>query len=168
MRFKVEHTFRGIDLPAYEKLYFDEPFNVELCRATRLERTLVKLETKGKKIERVVRVAPEREVPAPVAKVLGASKLEYEEHLTYELGTYVVRWHTEPAILRDRILSSGTFTFQARPGGVARIVDGTVEVKIFGVGGIVERFVVADVEKSYQRAADFTQRWIDQHQGTAS
>ncbi len=165
MRFRVEHVFRGIELAQYEKLYFHEPFNVELCEATRLERTLVKFQKKGKKLERVVKVAPDREIPAPVAKVLGTSKLEYSEHVTYDFGSYVVHWRTEPAVLRDRILSSGTFTFQARPGGVARIVDGTIEVKIFGLGGLVERFIVADVEKSYARAAEFTQKWIDRHGG---
>ena len=162
MRFKADHTFRGIDLPAYEKLYFDEPFNIELCKATRLDRSLVKLETAGAKLTRAVKVSPEgRDIPGPVAAVLGGSKFEYTEYMDYELGKYQGRWRTEPFVLRDKILSSGTVAFSAVPGGVRRLVEGDIQVKIFGVGGLIERFVVGDVEKSYAKAAEFTQKWID-------
>jgi hypothetical protein len=163
MKFHVEHTFRGIDLPAYERLFFDEPFNIELCKHTKLGRTLVKLEDKDGRRLRVVRVAPERDIPAPVAKVLGTTKLEFTESVDYQLGAGSARWSSEPSILRDKVESRGTFSFQVAPGGVRRVVDGVVNVKIFGVGGLVERFVVADIEKSYDKAAEFTQRWIDEH-----
>ena len=33
--------------------------------------------------------------------------------------------------------------------------------KQVGVGKIVEKFIVADIERSYRDAATFTQRWID-------
>jgi hypothetical protein len=162
MKFKAEHTFRGIDLPTYEKLYFDEPFNAALCQATGLERTLVKREVAGSKLIRAVKVSPQgRDIPAPVAAVLGGSKFEYTEHMDYDLGKYLGRWRTEPFVLKDKILSSGTVSFTAVPGGVRRVVEGDVQVKIFGVGGIIERFVVADVDKSYAKAAEFTQAWID-------
>jgi hypothetical protein len=162
MRFKAEHTFRGIDLPTYEKLYFDESFNVELCKATKLDRTLVKRETVGSRLVRAVKVSPEgREIPGPVAAVLGSAKFEYTEHLDYELGKYAGKWRTEPFVLKDKILSSGTVAFAAVPGGVRRVVEGDIQVKIFGVGGVIERFVVSDVERSYGKAAEFTQAWID-------
>lgn len=165
MKLHIEHTFRGIELPAYEKLYFDEAFNIELCKATHLERHLVRREEKGGKLERLVRIAPEREIPAPVAKVLGSGKLEYAEHITYELGKYRAHWRTEPAVLRDKIESQGTFVFEKTASGVKRIVDGQISVKIFGLGAVIERFVVADVERSYDKASEFTQKWIDEHQG---
>lgn len=162
MKFKAEHTFRGIDLPTYEKLYFDEAFNVELCKATGLERTLVKRDVVGSKLVRAVKVSPQgRDIPAPVAAVLGGSKFEYTEHMDYDLGEYLGRWRTEPFVLKDKILSSGTVSFSAVQGGVRRVVEGDVQVKVFGVGGIIERFVVADVDKSYSKAAEFTQAWID-------
>jgi hypothetical protein len=161
MKFKAEHTFRGIDLPTYEKLYFDEPFNMALCKATGLDRSLEKLDTQGQNVVRAVKVSPQREIPAPVAKALGGAKLEYVEHMDYERGKYLGRWRTEPFVLKDKILSSGTVQFSAVPGGVRRTVEGDVTVKIFGLGGIIERFVVSDVEKSYAKAAEFTQSWID-------
>jgi hypothetical protein len=35
-----------------------------------------------------------------------------------------------------------------------------VVAKIFGVGGILEKRLLADLEKSYQKSADFTNRYI--------
>ena len=60
----------------------------------------------------------------------------------------------------DKISSNGTFSFRQDGNAVVRRVDGDVKVNIFGIGGIVERGIIADVEKSYAQAAEFTQRWI--------
>jgi hypothetical protein len=46
-------------------------------------------------------------------------------------------------------------------------VEGDVKVKLLGVGTLIERFIVADVERSYEQAAAFTQRWIDSGKLTA-
>jgi hypothetical protein len=167
MRFKVEHVFGGIELPAYEKLYFDEPFNVALCQATGLGRTLVKLETRDGLLTRAVLVHPERELPGPVARIIGSGSFEYTEHLEYRLGSFAGTWRTEPAMLKDKIVSQGAFSFAAAPGGIRRVVEGEVKVKIFGLGGVIEAFVVADVEKSYARAAEFTRGWIEQGKAAA-
>jgi hypothetical protein len=167
MKFRCEHVFRGIELGAYETLYFDEPFNIALCQATGLGRALVKLEKKDGRLERAVKVTPQRELPGPMAKIIGSGTFEYTEFLDYHLGSFAGTWRTEPGMLKDKILSAGTFSFAAVPGGVRRVVAGEVKVKIFGLGGVLEAFVVADVEKSYARAAEFTQRWVEQGQATA-
>lgn len=161
MKFKVEHAFSGISLADYEKLYFDEDFNVALCKAVELDRELIEREQKGSHLRRVVRVAPRgREIPGPVAKVLGADRIEYTEHLDYDFGTYRGTWKTISSVLPDKVESGGTFAFQAAGDGVKRILEGEVKVKIFGVGGMIERFIVADVEKSYDQAAGFTRDWL--------
>ena len=41
-----------------------------------------------------------------------------------------------------------------------RIIDMTVEVKIFGIGGMVERFVSKSMQENYDQAATFTNKWI--------
>jgi hypothetical protein len=160
MKFRCSHTFTGIDLPAYEQLYFDEAFNTALCQAVGLQRTLVSRTQDGNRIQRVVKVAPDRQVPGPVAKVLGGARIEYTEHVDYTLGSGRGTWRTVSSLLTDKVKSAGTMAFAARSGGVERTVDGEIEVKIMLVGGTVEKFIVEDVEQSYSKAAEFTRKWL--------
>lgn len=160
MNFRAEHLIKGITLADFERLFFDEEFNIALCRALKLDRVLVKREEKDGVIARAVRVGPEREIPAPVAKVLGAVKIEYTEYLDYKFGSYRGTWKTVSSLMTDKVDSSGTFSFRAQGDGVLRLVEGEVKVRVFGLGSIVERFIVADVERSYQNAAQFTEEWI--------
>jgi hypothetical protein len=161
MKFLAEHTFRGITLPDYEKLYFDEAFNVALCKAVNLDRTVLKRDEKGSHLSRSVKVSPrDREIPGPLVKVLGSSRIEYTEQVEYDFGTFKGTWKTVSSVMTDKVDSSGTFRFETAGDGVKRVIEGEIKVKVFGVGGVIERFIVADIEKSYEQAADFTRRWI--------
>jgi hypothetical protein len=162
MNFEISHTLRNITLAEYERLYFDETFNIALCRHLGLARELVKRDETATKIERQVRVGPDREIPAPIAKMLGGRRVEYVEHVSYTFGSNTAYWHTVPSFMADKIISSGTVLFREMPTGVVREVRGDIKVQIFGLGGVAERFIVADVERSYDKAAAFTQSWIDQ------
>jgi len=162
MRFSVEHVFRGITLAEYERLYFDEDFNVALCAAVRLSRNVKKNTRSDEAISRIVKVGPDREIPKPVQKVLGVERIEYEEHVDYRFGTFKGRWQTIPGVLPNKVKSEGSFSFTETAGGVRRLVEGDIEVRILGVGSVIEKFIVSDVEKSYADAAAFTQRYIDE------
>ena len=162
MRFKVEHVFRNISLTEYEQLYFDEAFNEALCAAVKLARSVVSLERDDTSIKRVVKVGPDRELPGPVAKVLKSDRIEYEEHLEYTFGTYHGTWETIPSLMSNKVDTRGTFSFAEKGSDVRRVVEGAITVKILGVGGLIEKFIVADVERSYNDAARVTQTWIDE------
>ena len=162
MKFKAEHVFKGISIADYEKLYFDEDFSIALCKEVKLARSLKSLETKDVHLSRAVTVGPEREIPGPVAKIVGANRIEYTEYVEYDMGSYKGEWKTISSVLTDKIDTKGTFEFQEVSGGVKRIIHGDIKVKIFGIGGVVEKFIVSDVEKSYNDAAVFTQKWIDE------
>lgn len=163
MKFRVEHVIPGIGLPQFETLFFDEDFNVALCRALKLDRHPVSHEVKDGVLRRVVRISPNRDIPGPMAKVLGSSKIEYTEHTDYRMGGYQANWKTISSVLTDKVDSSGTLSFVKRGDGVARIAEGEVKVKIFGLGGVVEKFIVADVESSYAQAAEFMLSYVKQH-----
>lgn len=161
MKFEASHTFRGISLADYEKLYFDEDFNIALCKAVNLDRTLLKREEKGKHLSRSVKVSPrDREIPGPLVKVLGSSRIEYTEQVEYDFGSYKGTWKSISSVMTDKVESSGIFRLEQAGDGVKRVIEGDIKVKVFGVGGVIERFIVADIEKSYEQAADFTRRWI--------
>lgn len=162
MKFRVEHTFRGISLDDYEKLYFDEAFNIELCQTVKLARELLDLQNEGGTLRRVVKIGPERVLPMPAAKILGTDRIDYEEHLDYVFGSYRASWKTISSVMSDKIESSGTVVFsKAGADGVTRVVQGDIKVRLFAVGKVVEKIIVAETEKSYTDAAQFTQAWID-------
>ncbi|MSP93244.1 MAG: DUF2505 domain-containing protein [Myxococcales bacterium] len=159
MHFRAAHTF-ALPLADYEKLHYDEDFNAALCKATGLQRTLVERTLDGGRLRRAVKVSPERQVPAPVAKLLGGARIEYTEHVDYTFGSGRGTWRTVSSLLTDKVKSAGTIQFTERGGQTERVVEGDVDVKIMLVGGTVERFVVDDVLASYERAAEFTRNWI--------
>jgi hypothetical protein len=162
MKFSIEHTFQGVSLPDYEKLYFDEAFQLAICEAVKLKRTVLKVDRTESHINRHVRVEPSREIPAPIAKVLGGEGFHYVEELEYDLGKYRGRWRIVSGMLPDKVSVSGTLELALTSSGVKRTVAGEIKVSVFGIGGIIEKFVVTDIEKGYADAAAFTVKWLQQ------
>jgi len=160
MKVRIEHVLQGIDLAGYEELYFDEPFHTALAEAVKIDRKLLRLDRGAERIVRHVRVQPQRDIPAPVAKLLGGKRLAYIEELEYEVGRYHGTWRIVPPVLADKIAIGGTLDFEAAAGGVKRVLAGVIDVTLFGLGGLVEKVVVSNVVKSYDDAAAFTAQWI--------
>lgn len=164
MKFRAEQQIESITLSDYETLYFDETFNEALCEHVRLSRRVRKHDHDGGHLVREVTVSPDREIPAPMAKILGASRFEYTECLEYDMGQYRATWKVIPSLMPEKVDCHGTLEFKEADGGVLRIVQGHVKVKVFGIGGVIERFIVADVERSYEKASQFANRWIAERQ----
>jgi hypothetical protein len=160
MKFTADHTFAGITPAEYEALYFDEPFAISMCESVKLGRTLERLERKDGRIIRHVRCEPVRDIPAPVAKALGGRRFSYVEELDFEEGKQRGRWRVVPNVATDKVDAGGTIAFLPADGGVRRLVEGEIKVNVFAIGGLIERFVVAEVEKSYADAAEFTRSYL--------
>ena len=162
MKFSIEHAYENISVAEYCALHFDETFNIALCKATHLLRTQPDLRHEGALIVRAVTIAPERALPAPLMSLLGNKNFQYVEHVRFDTSSYSGTWTVEPALLADKLKSAGTLRFEkTREGqGVKRIVEGEISVKIFGLGGIIEKLVLEDVKKSYDDAAGFTKDYL--------
>jgi hypothetical protein len=160
MHFKADHTFTGITPAEYETLYFDEPFAIAMCEAVKLARTLLKLERTPDRLVRHVRCEPVRDIPGPIAKLLGGRRFSYVEELDFELGKGRGKWRVVPNVATEKVDAAGTLTFLPADGGVLRSVTGDIKVSVFGVGGLIEKFVVGEVEKSYADAATFTRSYL--------
>jgi len=160
MKFRAEHRFGPVSLADFEAIYFDEAFNVALCQSVRLQRTLVAREVAGGKIHRVVKVAPERQIPPAAAKVLGGARIEYTETIDYTFGSGRLSWTIASSLMTDKVDSRGVVLLSEAGGMVVRAVEGEITVKLAFVGGVVEKFIVDDVVKSYDNAAEFTRNWL--------
>ena len=160
MHFQVDHTFASIALEAYEALYFAPEFNAALNASLQLQCTLELFTCTLEQIQRTTQVRPERPLPAPVAKFLGSDSFAYTEELTYWPAKRQGIWRIEPHMMANRIESGGSLAFAQASSGVTRTLTGDVKVKIFGLGTTIERLVMAEVHKSYDAAARFTETWL--------
>lgn len=160
MKFRCEHRFNGIGLADYEQLYFDEDFNIALCGQVGLQRTLLSREIVGGKIHRVVKVAPERQIPPAAAKILGSAKIEYTETVDYVFGSGRGTWFTVSSLMTEKVDCRGSVHISGDSGYANRVIEGDVTVKLTFVGGVVEKFIIDDVQKSYDKAAEFTRNWL--------
>jgi hypothetical protein len=164
MKLQIEHTF-DVTPADYAVFYFEEGFAEDLCAAVKLGRTLLRLDRTPTRIIRHVRCEPVRDVPAPLAKLMDGHRFSYVEELDFDLETLRGRWRVVPSLVPDKVDASGTHDFEDVGGKTRRVVRGEVKVSVFAIGGLVERFVIGEVQKSYDDAAAFTQTFLARRQG---
>jgi hypothetical protein len=160
MKVAIEHVFSGLTCAAYEELFFDEAFNTALGGTLRLGRQLLRFERTADRVTRHVCYEPVRDPDSPANHVFGTSRASFVEELDYDRRARRGTWRTIPNRFADRVKNRGTLEIAEDPAGVRRIVRGEVEVALFGFGRLVERMIVAEIEKSYAATAAFTAEWL--------
>ena len=165
MQFSISHLVPGVTRSEYESLFFEEALNIMMCERLKLERTLVSSKREGADFTRAVDMTMRRHVPAWVAKIVGAERFVYTETMSYRFGEppSAAHWRITPKMFSRQVDCTGTVTFESHPQGVVRRVDGNVTVHISGLSGILERFAVREIEKSFDEAADLTRAWLREH-----
>ena len=162
MKTHMEHV---IDLPAdqyFDRIYFNEDFNEALYKELKFrERSILVERDDGDTIYREVRQVPERDLPGPVKKVLGASEFAYVEKSTYHKANKSIDLVVVSSVKPDKVKTTGRFWIEPLDDNrCKRLLDFEVKVSIFGLGGVVEQLVMQDLESSYDRSAAFTNRYI--------
>ncbi len=161
--FRFEHTFNCSQETFWSKVFLDEEYNRRLF-LERLKfsqwRELERQEKDGK-LHRVVEAAPPvGELPGPLKSVIG-DNAGYQERgvLDHERHHYSVT--VVPNRLADKIsVRLEISTTADGPNRCRRLVQGSVNAKIFGVGGLLEKKMIADLDKSYTKSAEFTNAFL--------
>jgi hypothetical protein len=154
-KFRVEELFDAaiddvrsvIQSPEYEDFLRN--------RASRARREIVSEERHEERLRRKVKVVLDVDLPAAVRRALGtAGGLEYFE-FSEELAVGEYRWWIDSPAFKNRIKARGTTRIEAAgEARVSRVMEGTVEAKIFGVGGVIEKMIVDGVEGSFRAVND--------------
>jgi len=98
------------------------------------------------------------ELPGPIAKVIG--DVSWREEGTYDAKTKRYRFKIVPASMPDKTHINGEVFCEERGGKLERVAKMSIEVKVFMVGGMVEKKIMEDTKKSYEAAAKFTGEYV--------
>lgn len=103
---------------------------------------------------------PQGSAPAFIHKLVGDSIGYYEEG-TFDPHRRIWSYRITLNKLADKARIAGEFWVEPRgPKQVERICDVDVNIDIFGVGGMVERFIESQTRANYEKATEFTNAWI--------
>jgi len=118
---------------------------------------LVEFTDGDKEIIRVTKAQPKMEVPGAVAKLIGDG-FGYTERGSFDKGAKVYKYKITPTTMADKIKNEGAVKVEAKPGSgekCTRIVDITMECKIFGVGGMIEKAFEKQTREGWEESAKF-------------
>ena len=156
MRFSKEHR---VEIPAsrFIELTFDPAFmkrlNIEAMKVQSYEPLAHSVD--GAVWTMKNRVTPQDNMPAFIKKLVGGG-FNYEESVTHHKGSDTVSAVMAPSVMRDKLRMG--YTMRVVPAGdnaCRRIMDWEIEVKIFGIGGQIEKFAASEIERSLESSASF-------------
>ena len=163
VRARIEHTFNCDADTFWDKVFFDDEYNRRLfLEALSFEGwRQVRLDASETRVERVVDAKPNMpDLPAPLKK-LAERGLGYRETVVFDKKTRVLKTEIEPESLKGKLSIRGEIRCEpAGPGKCRRVYDTNIEAKVFGVGGMIEKRMLADIEDGYAKAAVFTNAYL--------
>ena len=147
---------------AFWTLFFDKAFNEELFLRTLAFdswKILSQDETESR-IDRVVEAVPKiPDLPGPLKKLV-ENGVGYREHNSFTRAQRRTTVKVDPTVMPDKISISGVIhTERTGDRSCRRIYDAVVTAKVFGIGGMIEGRILQEIRTSYDKAAQFTNRW---------
>lgn len=163
MKFSVRNRFNTSVDNYWSELFFDPEYNRRLYSEALGFKgfELVSLTgEKGGARRRVIRTEPAAEAPAVVRKLIGDS-LTYTETGTWDPGTRIWKYDIVTSAISDKVRIGGCLYAEPKGDGACeRVAEIEIEVKIFGVGGAIEKFIEKTTRDSYVKASKFTNDYI--------
>jgi hypothetical protein len=161
--FRVEHRFNCSEEAFWSKVFFDQDYNrrlfLEYLKFTGWR--VIKSEERDDQVQRVVEaIPPIGDLPGPLKSIVGDGA-GYEERGVFDRKTRHYKATVVPNRLADKIsVQIEISTVADGPEHCKRVAKGSVSAKIFGVGGLLEKKMIADLEKSYAKSAEFTNAFV--------
>ena len=163
MKLDIRHQFDCTPARFWE-MYWDDELDAMLNEGSSFDRDVVDEREEGDVLIRRLRFTPHQELPAAGAALLGTAKLVYEQENRFDRSTNTLHWKVEPTILPGRLTAGGTVEVNPRGDqGCEQVVAGEIVVNVMMIGGRIEKAVVAEVEKSWNRTAEVCRAWLQKH-----
>lgn len=160
---RIEHTYDCSAEVFWNQLFLDDEYNRKLF-VEELHFSswrVLRQEERGSELHRVIEATPPLgKLPAALERLLSEG-LGYEEHGVLDRPNQRYRLEVKPRSLASKLTIQGELTTQPlSERSCRRIYVARAEARVFGVGGMLEQRLLDDIEKSYNKAAVFTNRWI--------
>lgn len=110
------------------------------------------------------------DMPAAIRKIFGETTT-MEEDGRFDAATGRWRYRMIPDKMAEKIAIQGETWVEAvagEEGKIARVVEVEFAVSMFGVGGLVEKFMASQTAASWERQARFIERYIGELGARAS
>jgi hypothetical protein len=160
MKFEISHEL-GVSAEALWKNNFNPDLEAVIQKEIRLQEYKVDSKKQGATTIRSVRVVPTVDMPTVLKKAIGADTIGYVEEQRIPAKGMHYEWKTTADKLTDKIDIHGTFRVEPLgPDRCKRTFEGEARVRIFGVGGLAEKFLVSELERQYGQVAGIQERWI--------
>jgi hypothetical protein len=160
---RIEHTYDCSAEVFWSQIFLDEEYNRKLFLDALHFSTwrVLRSEERGDELHRVIEATPSvADLPAVLQKLL-SDGLGYEEHGVLDRKNQRYRLEIKPRSLANKVTIQGELSTQPLSDrSCRRIYVPRVEARVFGVGGMIEQRLLDDIEKSYNKSAVFTNRWI--------
>jgi len=161
--FRLEHDFDCSEETYWEKVFFDEEYNRRLFydELRFPEWRVLEEKDEGARRIRTLRAQPPIEdLPGPLKAIVGDGA-GYEERGVYERATHRYEAKVTPNRMADRVtVTLAMTTEKLGEKRCRRIVTGSVTAKIFMVGALLEQKMIADLTRSYEKSAGFTNKFL--------
>ena len=162
----IQHTFNCSEETFWSKIFFNESFNERLYKDVLKfpefsQRTTDETATE---LRRVLNVTPRiPDLPTAVKKIAG-DNMGYAEEGVFDKTARRFRMNVKPSTLGDKLSIRGEVWVEpAGEGKIVRRFKADVTCKVFGIGGMIEKIIVSELEKSWNTAATFTNEYIAQN-----
>jgi hypothetical protein len=160
---RIEHVYDCSVEVFWNQIFLDDEYN----RSLYLQELhfsswrVLRSEERGGQLHRVFECIPTvRDLPVVVTKLL-SDGLGYEEHGVLDQKNQRYRMEAKPRSLANKLSISGELSTQPiSDHSCKRIYVARAEARVLGVGGLIEQLLLDNIEKSYNKAAVFTNRWI--------
>lgn len=160
---RIVHRFDCDERTYWDKIFFDEAFNREMyLQHLQFQNwEIVEQKETDTTISRTISVTPKvGDLPGAIKSLIG-DNLTYREIGTFDKAARRYQISVVPNVLADKLSVRGTTWLEPlSPQQCNRVFEAQVNVKVFGVGSIIEKRLIADLQLSYNAGAAFTTEYL--------
>lgn len=145
----------------YWEMYWDDGFDAKLQKNSTVAREVIEESDSGDVLTRKLRFTPHAELPTAAAKIIGSSKLVWDQVNHWHRSKSSLLWEVLPTFISsDKFTAKGDFRVVPNGSGCAVEVDGEIAVKIRFIGGQIESQVVSQIKDAYDNMDRVSKSWL--------